>query len=220
MEVLPPPTLSSAIIPDTSIFHKERHIRYWLRCLKTYLPTAYTSNDSNRLMLACFTLSALDLLGVLHDRTTETERAEYIDWIYRCQHPDGGFRGFTGTDFSGRVERNQENGCWDPANLAGTYFALAALLILGDEIERVRRRECWEWIRTLQCEDGSFGEMLGEGGKIEGAQDVRFCFLATSVRYILWGDAVEGQDIDVEKLAAFIQDCQARTMLTFYGTER
>lgn len=160
-------------------------------------------------MLACFTVSALDLLGVLHDRTTESERAGYIDWIYRCQHPDGGFRGFTGADFSGRVEIGQENKYWDPANLAGTFFALAALLVLGDDLERVKRRECWDWVRTLQCDDGDFGEMTGEGGKVEGARDVRFGFMATLVRYILWGDRVEGEDIDVERLAKFIQDSQA-----------
>ena len=194
--------------PNTSSFYKERHIKYWLRCLKTYLPTAYTSNDSNRVMLACFAVSALDLLGVLYDRTMDSERTGYIDWIYRCQHPDGGFRGFTGTDFSGSVERGEGNKHWDPANLAGTYFGLAALLVLGDDLERLRRRECWDWVRNLQCDDGNFGEMVGEGGKVEGVRDVRFCFMATLVRYILWGNRVEGEDIDVERLAGSIQDSQ------------
>ena len=193
--------------PDKSIFNKERHIKYWLRCLKSYLPTAYTSNDSNRMTLAYFTVSALDLLGVLHEKSTASERAAFIDWIYLCQHPDGGFRGFTGTNF-GDAMRNEENRHWDPANLAGTYFALAALAVLGDDWERVKRKECLEWLRRLQCGDGSFGEVLGEGGKIEGGQDVRYCFLAALVRWILrdgrQGSDTDVPDIDVEALASFV----------------
>ena len=40
-----------------------RHIKYWRRNLKTLLPHFYTSNDSNRMLLALFTVSALDILG-------------------------------------------------------------------------------------------------------------------------------------------------------------
>ena len=199
--------MSISITPDISVFNKERHIKYWLRCLKTYLPTGYTSNDSNRMMIACFTLSALDLLGVLHERTVSTERAEYVDWIYRCQHPNGGFRGFTGTDVGDL--RNEKNECWDPANLAGTYFALAALLVLGDGLERVRRTECLEWVKSLQSRDGSFGEtMLDTEGVWVPTRDVRFCFLAALVRWMLRGKEEEEQnipDIDVGGLVGFIK---------------
>ena len=203
----------SAISSDQSILSKDKHVKYWLRCLKTYLPDHYTSNDSNRMTLAFFTLSALDLLGVLHERTTISERTEYIDWIYLCQHPSGGFRGFTGSNFGDGL-RNGDNGHWDPANLAGTFFALAALAVLGDGMERVKRKECLEWLTKLQCEDGSFGEVLGAESKIEGGGDVRFCYLATVVRWILQGPEQEYddvKDIDIDKLAAFIMASQVRT---------
>ncbi|KAI4132206.1 MAG: hypothetical protein LQ347_002665, partial [Umbilicaria vellea] len=110
--------MTPSITPDTSVFNKERHIKYWLRCLKTFLPTAYTSSDSNRVSLAYFTLSALDLLGALRLHTTALERAQYADWIYHCQHPSGGFRGFTGTDVG--ALRDAGNAHWDPANLPAT----------------------------------------------------------------------------------------------------
>ncbi|MCJ1405034.1 hypothetical protein MMC11_008260 [Xylographa trunciseda] len=134
--------------------------------------------------LALFTLSALDLLGALHDHTTPSERSDYVDWIYRCQHPYGGFRGFTGTNF-GDANRNVTNEHWDPANLAGTFFALSGLAVLGDNMERVKRRECLEWLAKLQMKDGSFGEGLGRNGQIEGDPDVRYCFLAAVTRWIL-----------------------------------
>jgi len=219
------PEMSSTTSPDRSLFTKERHIKYWLRCLKTYLPNAYTSNDSNRMTLAFFTLSALDLLGALHENTTPSERRDYIDWIYLCQHPSGGFRGFTGTNF-GDEARSDGNEYWDPANLAGTFFALVALAVLGDDMARVQRRECLAWLTKLQCDDGSFGEILGKSHNIEGGQDVRFCYLAAVVRWVLRGRS-EGledlEDIDVDRLAAFViaskvRPCDARCREN--GTQR
>jgi len=172
---------------DTPLFLKEKHVTYWLRCLRSPLPHHYTSNDSNRMTLAFFTISALDLLGALHTRTTPAEREEYTSWIYRCQHPDGGFRGFPGTDFGDRT--TEENKMWDPANVPATYFALATLCILGDDLLRVRRRECLKWLLRVQREDGSFGETLGPDDHIEGGMDTRYGYCALIIRYILRGDA-------------------------------
>lgn len=108
--------------------------------------------------------------------------------------------------------RNAENSCWDPANVAATYFSLAALTVLRDGLQRVRRKECLKWIKALQLADGSFGEGLGESGKVEGGRDVRFCYCAAAVRWMLRlgsrdeeGDAA---DIDVEALAGFITSSQ------------
>ena len=204
--------MTSSYVPDDSVLNKERHVKYWLRCLKTYLPTDYTSNDSNRMLLACFILSALDLLDVLHERTTSSERADFADWIYHCQHPHGGFRGFTGTLV--REGGEDVNHQWDAANLPSTVFALTALAVLGDDMGRVKRRACLEWLIRLQWDDGSFGEVLGEEGKAEGKQDVRFCFVAALVRRILRGrEGDEGgvKDIDVDKLAQFVISSKVQT---------
>ena len=188
-------------------FHKARHIKYWLRCLKTLLPTTYTGNDSQRMTFAFFTLSALDILDALFDHTSAEERQEYVDWILRCEHPDGGFRGFTGADGGCGVEVKQEGRCWDPANLAATFFALAALMVLAEGMERIRKRECLEWVGRLQRKDGSFGEAIGRGGVIEGGEDTRYCYLAAGVRWILrrgeMEDAVD--DTNVESLLGYVQ---------------
>lgn len=189
--------------PDRSVFYKQKHIRYWLRCLKTHLPTAYTPNDSQRITLAYFILSALDLLGVLHTHTTPAERAEYVEWILRCQHPGGGFRGFTGTMYGVEAERGNQ---WDAANVAATYFALATLAVLGEGMERVRRRECLDWVRGLQRENGSFGEGMGKNGKIEGAEDMRFCYLAAGTRWFMRRvEMEEVEDVNVDNLVDWIE---------------
>ncbi|KAL1993044.1 hypothetical protein VTN49DRAFT_3801 [Thermomyces lanuginosus] len=188
---------------------KERHIKYFLRCLKTLLPHHYTSGDSNRVLLAFFTVAGLDLLGVLQSNTTAEERQGYIDWLYHCQHPSGGFRGFTGTIFGDNSVRNSENEAWDPATVPATFLALETLLILGDDLSRVDRTACLQWLPRLQREDGSFGELLGVDGKIEGGRDLRFCYCAAGIRYILRGKQSDlPRDIDVDKLVSYIVSCQ------------
>ncbi|KAK1012710.1 geranylgeranyl transferase type-1 subunit beta [Friedmanniomyces endolithicus] len=193
---------------------KTRHVKYWTRCLKTLLPHHYTSNESNRMYLAYFIVSALDLLGALDDILTEDERRGYIDWIYRCQHPNGGFRMWPGTDFGARA--NRENARWDPANIPATYFALATLLILKDDFKRVHRRSTLVWLPRMQRPDGSFGETL-VSDRIEGGQDPRFGYCATGIRYMLRGAnegdiTVEGQtvrDVDVDSFVRCVRLAEA-----------
>ncbi|KAF1980901.1 terpenoid cyclases/Protein prenyltransferase [Aulographum hederae CBS 113979] len=183
--------------------NKPKHVQYWKRCLKVYLPDYYTANDSTRMALAFFTVSALDLLGVLDESMKEEERRGYIDWIYNCQHPDGGFKGFPGG--SG----NQ----WDPATVPATCFALLSLLVLRDDLTRVKRRECLLWLNRMQRGDGSFGETLSGEGKVEGGYDSRFGYTATCVRWILRGNA-EGEvdgvpDVDVDAFVRCVRAAEA-----------
>ena len=194
-------------------------MKYWTRCLKTLLPHQYTSNDSNRMYLAFFIIAALDLLDALDTVSTETERKEYTDWIYRNQHPNGGFRMWPGTDFD--ASATKENAKWDPANVPATYFALASLLILNDDFKRVKRKETLEWIRRMQRPDGSFAETLVEG-RHEGGRDPRFGYCATGVRYILRGlneghltiDGEHVADIDVNKLVRCVREAEVGTLVS------
>lgn len=195
---------------DVPLFNKEKHVSYWLRCLRTPLPQAYTSNDANRMTLTFFILSSLDLLGVLFTRTSPAERREYADWIYNHQHPRGGFRGFSGTDFGNL--RNPKNQIWDPATLSATYFALASLSVLADDLRRVERVKCLTWLQGMQRPDGSFGDFLGPGGHVEGGMDTRFGYFAASIRWWLRrskrGLDADIPDFDVEKLVRCISESE------------
>lgn len=159
----------------------------------------YTSNDSNRMYLTYFILSACDLLDIITTSTTPAERQDWIDWIYHCQHPNGGFRMWPGTDFGERA--SAENAKWDPANINATYFALTSLLILGDDLKRVNRKHTLRWVHDMQRDDGSFGETLVDG-KQEGGRDPRLGYCATGVRYILRGATepgpinIDGESVD------------------------
>lgn len=192
---------------DEPTLNVPKQIQYWRRNLKTYLPHHYTSNDTNRLVLACFVLSAADLLGDLDAALSEDDRRGYIEWVYHCQLPDGGFRPATATAFG--AASNDSNAVWDPAHMAGTFFALLVLGLLGDDLERVKRREILVWLKRMQRPDGSFGQTIGLDGHIEGGSDYRFGYMAASIRWILRGNLegpVEGvPDIDVDKFVLCVR---------------
>lgn len=165
-------------------------------------------------MLAFFIVSSMDLLDCLDSSLTKEDRERYIDWVYLCQHRDGGFRGFPGGDL-GHL-RNEENAVWDPANVPATFFALAILAILKDGFSRVKRRECLIWLKKMQRPDGSFGETLGLNERIEGGLDPRFGYTAMGIRAILRGRG-EGEmkdvpDVDVDLFVECIRRSQVRLL--------
>lgn len=167
--------------------------------------------------LAFFIISALDLLGALETRTTPGEREDWINWIYHCQHGDGGFRGSPATILG--PLGSKENARWDRASLPNSYFALATLVVLGDDLKRVRRRECLTWLARLQRKDGSFSTELGEEGEdSEEGSHMRFCYGAAGLRWLLRGrrslDGVE--DIDVDALVGYISASEVRSRFRFY----
>ena len=202
------PAVAAADVP---VFHKEKHITYWLRCLRTPLPTAYTSIDSNRMTFAYFIVSALDLLGVLFTRTSSTERDAYVDWVYSCQHPHGGFQG-SPPYLPWNSEDSHTQRHFDAATLPATFFALATLSVLGHDLRHVKRKQCLQWLCRMQRPDGSFGELLSEHGQVLGGMDTRFAHFATGVRWILRGDLegpVDGvPDIEVDKLVGCIRQSE------------
>ena len=197
-----------------------RQNTFFLRHALTYLPRDYTPSDGSRMLLGYFTVAGLDLLDILDGpstKVTSDDRHGLIDWIYRLQLPTGGFRGFTGTDLLDQADDEGLARVWDPANVPSTFFALMALLALGDDLVRVKRRECLEWLPGVQrVDDGSFGEVVGEGGRVEGGRDARPCCCAAGIRYVLRGEderGIEGvRDIDVEGLIGYIRDSQVRDL--------
>ena len=100
----------------------------------------------------------------------------------------------------------------DPANLPATFFAILSLTFVGN-LEGVKRNECLRWLKKLQREDGSFGELVTQEGRIEGGRDMRYCYVATAVRWMLRGDAPlsereKEEDINVEALVDHLRSGQ------------
>ncbi|KAL2692507.1 hypothetical protein Neosp_002917 [[Neocosmospora] mangrovei] len=180
---------------DASSLHKQKHIKYWQRCHKTYLPSPYTAYDSTRLTFATFTISALDLLDA---PLTTSDRAAIRHWVLSLQHPDGGFCGSSTHALQG------QNASKGTANIAATFFALILLGVAAENEDEassafkdVERTKLLRWLRGLQREDGSFGQNTWDG-KIVGGRDMRHSYLASCIRWMLRGDVKEGEDAWVE----------------------
>lgn len=223
---------------------KPRHLRYWQRCARTLLPHHYTPNDSQRLTLGFFIVAAIDLLSFPADAKpllTPADRRGLRAWVLSCQHPHGGFCGSPSHVFP--RARDGDDGASGNANIAATYFALLLLPLLteaehaeGGAYAGVDRAGTLRWLRRLQRVDGdgSFGEVVyglpsfgdtdqgrdgrpGEEGRrymIGGGRDMRYCYLAASIRWILRGDVAEGdaayvEDIDVPALVRHIRRSQS-----------
>lgn len=193
--------------PTSPSLNKPKHIKYWLRCLKTCLPTDYTATDLNRMTLGSFCIVAIDLLGELQKTTTEEDRINWIDWVYSNQLPTGGFRGSPATFMYGASPH------WDAPNLPASLFALVTLISLGDDLERVDKRGLLGLLPKMQRENGSFGEWIGPEGEVIGGSDMRFIYFASSIRWILRGregnGVVQGvPDFDVDQCVSYIKSSE------------
>eukprot|EP00003_Mantamonas_plastica_P028738 TRINITY_DN6657_c0_g1_i2.p1 TRINITY_DN6657_c0_g1~~TRINITY_DN6657_c0_g1_i2.p1 ORF type:complete len:344 (+),score=66.62 TRINITY_DN6657_c0_g1_i2:31-1062(+) len=176
-------------------FKQAYHIKYFKRCLDG-LPFQYTSLDSNRLTLAYFCISGLDVLGALDD--VIPDKSDYIDWIYSHQIiPDEntelsacGFRGGTYCGNAFNVEGSGSVHKYDLGHITMTYAALVTLRTLGDDLSRVHREGVLASLKALQQEDGSFSPVIGGS-----ESDMRFLFCACAVSFLL--DDWSGVDQDL-----------------------
>lgn len=201
-------------------FLREKHIQYFLNSISV-LPPAYTSLDTNRLSLAFFAISALDLLDAL-DRLKSKE--EIIDWVYslqiicpidsentkrssknhssctdlstRCGFIGSSFMGFT---FSPKCDCNFATH-FNTNHIAMTYFALSILLILGDDFSCINRTHIITSLRCLQRTDGSFAA-TPNGSE----SDMRFLYCACAISTMLgsW------DGIDKDRAVKYINMCQS-----------
>lgn len=167
------------------------------------------------------------------DPLTNEDRHRIRDWVLAAQHTHGGFCGSPT-----HVLPAHEYDDWDfesaspcpgnpgSANIAATAFALLLLALVADPaapesaFAGVRRTATLRWLRKLQRPDGSFGEVLvemtmpaGRGETIAGGRDMRYCYIAAMIRWMLRGDISQGdpgwvEDIDVEALASYIRKAQ------------
>lgn len=220
-----------------------RHLRYWKMCIRAPLPHVYLSNESNRLALAYFIVNSITLLTPPpSERTAETpeplisreDKKLMRKWVLHHQHPTGGFCGTSSLvfplkdydTFNFETKTSDEPEHAGLANISSTLFGLQLLALLADEedeaaaekvFEGVNRTGTLRWLKSLQREDGSFGEALsdlpGHGRFIAGGYDMRYCYIATAIRWILRGDVKEGEpgwveDFDTEKLAKYILNSQ------------
>ncbi|KAK3096764.1 hypothetical protein FSP39_003019 [Pinctada imbricata] len=188
-------------------FLKAKHVKFFERCLHV-LPSRYSSLDTNRMTIAYFALSGLDMLGALDK--LDNQRKDIVEWIYSLQLlPDStesnlcqcGFRGSTtlGSSFDSEKAR-QFPIPLDSGHIAMTYTALASLVILGDDLSRVNKKAIMAGLKSLQQEDGSYC-CVPEGSE----NDMRFVYCAAVVCSIL----SDWSGMDIPKAVHFIRNSQS-----------
>ncbi len=198
-------------------FDIPRSIKYFMYNLQL-LPEAYTGAETNRLTLCYFCVSALDLLGAI-DKIPSKQHI--IDWIYNLQiapHNNSdnnkdnnniefwqhsGFIGgtFLGGDYfqandtrSSRAANENLHG-----HIAMTYTSIATLLILGDDLSRVKRDAIKVSLSALQDKQGKFVATFAGS-----ESDMRFVYCACVISVMLGFDNTV---FDVDKALQFIMSC-------------
>lgn len=122
------------------------------------LGEGYACLDASRPWLIYWILHSLELC----DAPIEDEVKErVVEFLARCQNPDGGFGGGPG----------------QLSHLAPTYAAVNALAIIGTQraFEVINRQTLASWLRSLRMDDGSL--VMHQDGEV----DIRGCYCALSV---------------------------------------
>jgi len=166
-----------------------RHAKFFQRTLAV-IPSSLSTFDTQRVTIAYFAISGLDLLDKLD--MVEDHKASMVAWLYKCLITPGsseedqigeevlskcGFRGSPALKLS---PSSRPSHPYDHGHIAMTYTALTSLLVLGDDLGKVNRKAVIAGVRALQLPDGSFKAAL-EGGE----NDMRFLYCAAAICSIL-----------------------------------
>ncbi|KAK4192379.1 geranylgeranyl transferase type-2 subunit beta [Podospora australis] len=160
------------------------------------------------------------------------DKPKLRQWVLSHQQPGGGFASTSSLVFplhaheqwaaETGTETTERSGM---ANAPGTLFALQLLALLADDddpagaFNGVDRVQTLRWLKRLQREDGSFGEVLrqlpGQGWFIGGGYDMRYCYIAAAIRWMLRDEELPAdqpgyvEDIDTKRLMMYISMCQS-----------
>jgi geranylgeranyl transferase type-1 subunit beta len=152
------------------------------------------------------------------------DRSRLRAWVLSLRHRLGGFCGsphhVLPEEFSSGYDGEKLLPTADDpenANIAATYFALVMLGVLADDSEDsarqtykdVDRVATLRWLQKLQRPNGSFGELVKNDGTVGGGRDMRYCYMAATIRWILRGDDGDGTlDFNVDNFVEYIRRSQ------------
>jgi len=174
----------------------DKHAKFFMRTLKV-LPGTSASYDNQRITIAYFAISGLDILDRLN--LIDEIRENIIGWVYNllinCDTDDKSRCGFRGSSTFKLESGDHPTNHHDYGHIAMTYTALAILVILGDDLSRIDKESLCKGLRSLQLPDGSF-KAAAEGGE----NDMRFIYCAAAISKFL--NSKSG--IDVEKAIDYI----------------
>lgn len=157
--------LFSSLPPNAQIVmlevKRDEHIEYLTKGLRQLGPS-FVALDANRPWICYWILHSIALLGESVDDELEENAIEFLN---RCQHPDGGYGGGPG----------------QLPHLATTYAAVNSLITLGGQrsLSSINRDKLYSFLLRMKHASGGF--RMHDGGEV----DVRACYTAISVASIL-----------------------------------
>lgn len=170
--------------PNAQVAHleiqRDSHIEYLTNGLKRLGPS-FSVLDANRPWLCYWILHSIAVLGDYVDEELENNT---IDFLKRCQHPDGGYGGGPG----------------QLPHLATSYAAVNSLLTLGGQrsLLSIDRGKVYSFL--LRMKDTTGGFRMHDGGEL----DVRACYTAISVASVL--NILDDKLVD--NLGKYVASCQ------------
>ncbi|CAN6472195.1 unnamed protein product [Victoria cruziana] len=187
----------------SSSFKRDLHVRF-LQMMMENLPLEYELQDINRLTLAYFVISGLDILGAMGS----IEKDRIINWVLSLQAlpattadlREGRFYGFLGCSNSKFPAASPDVPFVGTSNLASTYCALCILETVGYDLKNVDFSSISISMRCLQQPDGSFMP-IDTGAE----RDLRFVFCAAAICHML----NDWSGMDKNKAKNFILSCQS-----------
>lgn len=171
-----PPNAQSLMLE----LQRDKHIEYLSKGLR-HLGSAFSVLDANRPWLCYWIIHAIALLGETIDDELEDNT---VDFLNRCQDPNGGFAGGPG----------------QMPHLATTYAAVNTLITLGGDkaLASINRVKLYGFMWRMKQPNGGF--RMHDEGEI----DVRACYTAISVASIL--NILD--DELIKNVGDFILSCQ------------
>ncbi|KAF9068590.1 terpenoid cyclases/protein prenyltransferase alpha-alpha toroid [Rhodocollybia butyracea] len=178
------------------------HAGHARRCLSG-LPDSQIELDSGRMAVAFYCLGALDLLKMLQDKVSMTDRESWQEWIWE-QHTRGkygsGFRPSPFMTVSSEVERTTSYTDYDTPHIIMTYTALLTLAILRDDFSQLDKQGILLLLKACQREDGSFSTIPGGG-----ETDLRTLYCAFVIAHLL----DDWSTINLQNAFSFIASCRS-----------
>ncbi|KAK0185654.1 terpenoid cyclases/protein prenyltransferase alpha-alpha toroid [Armillaria mellea] len=133
------------------------HVGHVKRCLAG-LPGSQVELDASTMAVVFYCIGTLDLLGMLQEKTSETDRQSWRDWVWEQQthRPNGsGFR--PSTYMTPQRPPNVQEDCtnYDGPHVIMSYTALLSLAILRDDFTQLDRPGLIKFLKSCQRDDGS-----------------------------------------------------------------
>lgn len=185
-----------------------KHEKFFNRCLLG-LPASAQSEDSNKLAIIYFCLHGLLLINKFN--FSDVELQYHRDFVYnQFMIETDEIVAFRSTHYFKNITN------YDLPNLSSTLFALYCLLVLKSPYhQKINRRKLLNFLVKCQVKEGvnkgGFVPTLHyEDGEYKqfGDPDLRVCYMALLIRYLVkcHDDNTEDIDIDLDSLLKFILD--------------